>query len=82
MILGALRYTGRGWTFNDLEEATAISEETHRQFYHAFIQVGSTILFKKYVIEPINNVQSQDRMHEMKQSGLHGAIGSTDATHV
>jgi hypothetical protein len=26
MILGALRYLGRGWAFDDIEEATAISE--------------------------------------------------------
>lgn len=52
MILGALRYTRRGWTFDDLEETTGISEETLRQFYHKFITVGSTILFKKYVVEP------------------------------
>ena len=30
LILGAFRYIGRGFTFDDLEEATAISEETHR----------------------------------------------------
>ena len=30
----------------------------------------------------MNNVQAQDHMHEMKQSGLHGAIGHTDATHM
>ena len=82
MILGALRYTGRGWTFDDLEEATGISEETHRRFYHQFIIVGSTILFKKYVVQPTNNEEAQQHMHEMEQAGLHGAVGSTDATHV
>ena len=30
MILGSLRYLGRGWTFDDCEEATAVGEETHR----------------------------------------------------
>lgn len=34
MILGALRYLGRGWTFDDLEESTAISREVHRVFFH------------------------------------------------
>ena len=33
LVLGALRYLGRGWTFDDLEEATAISEEVHRVFF-------------------------------------------------
>jgi hypothetical protein len=35
--LGVLRYLGRGWTFNCIEEATAIKEEikeeTHRHFF-------------------------------------------------
>ncbi len=42
LILGALRYIGRGWTFDDLEESTNISLSTHRQFFHTFIQVGAT----------------------------------------
>jgi hypothetical protein len=29
MVLGALRYLGRGWTFDDLEESTAIHEGMH-----------------------------------------------------
>lgn len=36
MILGSLRYLGRGWTFDDLEEATAVGEESHRRFFHQF----------------------------------------------
>jgi hypothetical protein len=41
MVLGALRYLGRGWTFDDLEESTAIHEETHRVFFHLFVEWGS-----------------------------------------
>jgi hypothetical protein len=37
LLLGTLRYIGRGWTFNDLEENTSISEETHRQFFIALL---------------------------------------------
>lgn len=39
LILGALRYLGRGWSFDDLEEATGISQEVHRRFFHLFIEV-------------------------------------------
>jgi hypothetical protein len=31
-LLGALRYLGRGWTFDDVSEATGVSEESHRLF--------------------------------------------------
>ena len=30
LLLGSLRYLGRGWTFDDIEESTAISVDTHR----------------------------------------------------
>ena len=52
LLLGSLRYLGRGWTFDDLEESTAISEETHRQFFHVFITWGSTKLFDAFVRMP------------------------------
>jgi hypothetical protein len=52
MILGALHYLGRGGTFDEIDERTGIDEETHRQFFHCFIEVGQSHLFKKYVLEP------------------------------
>jgi hypothetical protein len=54
LILGAFRYLGRGLTFDDLEESTAISEEVHRVFFHKFIEVGSTILYDRWVKAPHN----------------------------
>ena len=33
LLLGALRYIGRAWTFDDIEEATAISREVIRLFF-------------------------------------------------
>lgn len=33
LLLGSLRYLGRGWCFDDLEKATGISEEVHRFFF-------------------------------------------------
>ena len=46
LLLGALRYIGRGWTFDDIEEATAISRETNRRFFLKFIEYGSSVLYK------------------------------------
>jgi hypothetical protein len=40
LVLGSLRYLGRGWTFDDLEENTGIGEETFRRFFHKFIDFG------------------------------------------
>ena len=45
LILGSLRYLGRGWTFSDCEEQTAISEEVHRVFFHDFVKVAARSFF-------------------------------------
>ena len=36
LLLGALRYIGRGFTFDDVDEATAISQEVIRKFSISF----------------------------------------------
>ena len=36
LLLGSLRYIGRGLTFDDIEEATVISAEVCRIFLHVF----------------------------------------------
>ncbi|KAI2488828.1 Plant transposon protein [Fragilaria crotonensis] len=33
LLLGSLRYLGRGWTFDDLEESTFIARDVHRVFF-------------------------------------------------
>ena len=33
LLLGTLRYLGHGWTFEELEESTGISQEVHRVFF-------------------------------------------------
>ena len=52
LILCALRYIGRGWTFDNLSENTGISEEVTRVFFHIFIDFGSTVLYDKFVVAP------------------------------
>ena len=47
LLLATLRYLGRGWCFDDCEEQTCISEETHCFFFHKFIEYGSTSLSVK-----------------------------------
>ena len=33
LLLGTLRYLGRGWTFDDIEDCTKVSREVHRCFF-------------------------------------------------
>lgn len=44
LLVCALRYVGRGWTFDDLAENAAISEDTLRVFFHCFID--NTVRFQ------------------------------------
>ena len=39
LLLGSLRYLGRGLTFDDLYEATAISREVHCVFLSSFCKI-------------------------------------------
>ena len=82
MLLGALRYIGRGWTFDNIEEATAIHEETYRQFFHVFIEWGSSVLFDEWVVPPETNEDLVEHTAEFSMAGFNGCIGSVDATHV
>jgi DDE superfamily endonuclease len=82
LLLGALRYLGRGLTFDDLEEYTAVAEETHRQFFHVFIEWGSTVLFKQHVKCPTNAEEYSLHQNEFTVGGLPGAGWSADATNV
>jgi Plant transposon protein len=81
-VLGALRYIGRGCTFDDVEELTSVSEETLRRFFHSFIYWGSTVLYEKFVCFPTNALQVHDCTDMMESAGFHGCVASTDATHV
>lgn len=82
LVLGSLRYLGRGWTFDDLEEATGISEESHRVFFHRFIKCGRNILFPKWVKAPSTEEEINDSISEFAMAGFPGCIGSTDASHI
>jgi hypothetical protein len=72
----------QGLTFDDLEEYTAINEETHRQFFHCFIKFGANYLYPMYVSYPTNATEFRPHQEEFNDGGLHGASFSTDATNV
>ena len=54
LLLASLRYLGCGWTFDDCEESTAIDNDVHMTFFHVFLEFGSTVLYKKWVLTPVN----------------------------
>ncbi|KAL7482097.1 LOW QUALITY PROTEIN: hypothetical protein ACHAW6_007790 [Cyclotella cf. meneghiniana] len=80
LVLGALRYLSHGWTFDNVEEATAVSKEVHRTFFHQFIKFGSTTLYERYVIFPIE--EAKRHIKEFIVAALSCGLDSTDATHI
>ena len=62
LVLGSLRYLGRRWTFDDIEEQTAISREVHRSFFHAFIDYCSTSLYSRFVLTPVHLPEARSNM--------------------
>jgi hypothetical protein len=82
LLLGTLRYLGRGWTFDDIEEQTAISFSVHRKFFHKFIEFGSTTLYSMHVIKPFHLAEAQSNMSEYAEAGFPGCVGSSDCTHI
>ncbi len=71
LVLGAFRYLGRAVTFDELEEQTGVSGETHRRFFHVYIEFGRTIFFEKYVQVPSDDdIESSSR--EYLVAGLAG----------
>ena len=80
--MGAFRYLGRGFTFDDCEEGTAISQEVRRVFFHKFIEVRSTVLYDKYVQPVTTKEELAKHTAEFEMAGMPGTHESSDATSI
>ena len=82
LLLGVLCYLGRGWTFDNLEESTAILVHDHRNFIYIFLQYGRDVLYPKYVKYPTTSENIKMHPKEYEIVGFHGTVGSIDAYHI
>jgi hypothetical protein len=81
-VLGFLRVLGRGWAFDDVAEATDMSEETHRRFFHEFAKKFAEDQFEHWVHPPRDDEELADWMREYTEAGFPGAFGSVDGVHI
>ena len=82
LLLGALRYLGRGWTFDDVSESTGISENVLMHFFEIFVTFGSMEFYNKYVKIPENDEDYVENNIEFEAAGFTGACSSTDAVNI
>ena len=82
LLLAVFCYLGRCWTFDDLQEDTAINAETMRIFFHRFVECRSCFLYNKYVLNPTSSMDLKDCEHEFSMAGFPACIGSSDASHI
>ena len=63
-------------------EANGISREVNRTFLKAFIKYVSTIMYKKWVIDPAKNMKMSDHEKSFRLTGFDICTGSNNATDI
>ena len=58
LLIGVLRYFGKGCTFDNIEECTAISRETNQRCFHKHLDYGSDIIQYKHVTSLFINMMA------------------------
>ena len=54
LLLGSLRWIGRGWTFNNIEDAVCVQRQCHRQFFNILDQWFAIATCAYYFIHVMN----------------------------
>lgn len=82
LLLGCLRYLGRGWTFDDASESTGISVGVASNFFEKFVHFGSLDLHYRHVIMPKNDEEYEHNSAEFESAGFTGCCASIDAASI
>ena len=82
LLLGALRVLGRGWVWDDVVEATHISETVLRGFFKRFTKHYATVRKDEFIHAPDTVQEIEEIMRVYREAGVPGAIGSVDCVHV
>jgi hypothetical protein len=51
-------------------------------FFRVFLEFSSTVLYKKWVLMPVNLPEARSNMKEYSIAVFPGCIGSSDCTHI
>ena len=81
VLMSVLRVAGRGWCFDDVEEATQIGRSTIAAKYHAFIKQYVQDHYQKWVYMPETPEEIKEVTDLYEVQGIPGCIGSIDCVH-
>ena len=82
LLLGALRMLGRASIIDCVASDIKVSFATMHAFFRKFCTYGGTVLFHLHVKHPTSKEDLYECMKYYARMGLHGAVGSMDATHL
>ena len=81
VLMSVLRVAGRGWCFDDVEEASGIGRSTISAKYHTFVAQYVQDWYQQWVSMPDTpeGIKEVTDMYEVQ--GVPGAVGSIDCVH-
>ena len=81
-VLGALRMSAKGCSFDAIAELSGMSISTMQCFYHHFWDKFVAVFHDRWIIYPTTAAEAADNLAVYGRLGFPGAIGSVDCTHV
>lgn len=81
-ILGALRMSAKGCSFDAIAELSGMSISTMHTFYHFYWAKFVTVFKERWIYYPTTAAEAADNLKVYSRLGFPGAIGSIDCTHV
>ena len=81
-VLGALRMSAKGCSFDAIAELSGMSISTMQLFYHTFWEKFVAVFRERWIYYPVTAVDAADNLAVYARLGFPGAIGSVDCTHV
>ena len=81
-VLGALRMSAKGCSFDAIAELSGMSISTMQLFYHSFWEKFVKEFKERWIYYPTTAAEAEDNLAVYARLGFPGAIGSVDCTHV
>lgn len=81
-ILGALRMSAKGCSFDAIAELSGMSISTMHTFYHVFWDRFVSNFRDSWIFYPVDKIAAADNLAVYAKLGFPGAIGSVDCTHI